>query len=112
MIKSIKVALLSIVALAFTASAYADFTFVSWGGAYTMSQQKAYIDTWGPVKNGTTKVSVENYNGGLGEVKAQVESGSIKWDIVDILPVDAINGCDEGLFEKLDFASWEGGKFC
>ena len=109
MIKSIKVALLSVVTLAFTATAYADFTFVSWGGAYTMSQQKAYIDTWGPVKNGSTKVSVENYNGGLGEVKAQVESGSVKWDVVDILPVDAINGCDEGLFEKLDTASWEKG---
>jgi putative spermidine/putrescine transport system substrate-binding protein len=109
MIKSIKVALLAIVALAFTATAYADFTFVSWGGAYTMSQQKGYIDTWGPVKSGKTKVAVENYNGGLGEVKAQVESGNVKWDVVDILPVDAINGCDEGLFEPLNMASWEKG---
>jgi len=67
-------------------------TFVSWGGAYTMSQQKGYIDTWEPVKNGSIKMSVENYNGGLGEVKAQVESGNVTWDIVDILPVDAING--------------------
>jgi putative spermidine/putrescine transport system substrate-binding protein len=111
MIKSIKVALLAIVALAFTATAYADFTFVSWGGAYTMSQQKAYIDTWGPVKSGKTKVKVENYNGGLGEVKAQVESGNVKWDVVDGLPVDMINGCDEGLFEKLDMHTWEGGKY-
>ena len=103
MIKSIKAALLALVSMAFVATAYADFTFVSWGGAYTMSQQKAYIDTWGPVKNGSTKVSVENYNGGLGEVKAQVEAGNVTWDVVDILPVDAINGCDEGLFETLDF---------
>ncbi len=107
MIKTIKVALLALIGLAFTATAYADFTFVSWGGAYTMSQQKGYIDTWGPVKNGTTKVRVENYNGGLGEVKAQVESGNVTWDVVDILPVDAINGCDEGLLEELDFSSWE-----
>jgi putative spermidine/putrescine transport system substrate-binding protein len=107
MIKSIKVALLAIVALAFTATAYADFTFVSWGGAYTMSQQKGYIDTWKPVVDGTTKVSVENYNGGLGEVKAQVESGNVTWDVVDILPVDAINGCDEGLLEVLDTSDWQ-----
>ena len=109
MFKLIKVAFLGAIALAFAATAYADFTFVSWGGAYTMSQQKGYIDTWGPVKAGKTKVAVENYNGGLGEVKAQVESGNVKWDVVDILPVDAINGCDEGLFEELDFASWEDG---
>ena len=82
MFKSIKVALLAIAGLAFTATAYADFTFVSWGGAYTMSQQKAYIDTWDDRKNG---ISVENYNGGLGEVRAQVESGNVTWDVVDIL---------------------------
>ena len=35
MIKTIKVALLALIGLAFTATAYADFTFVSWGGAYT-----------------------------------------------------------------------------
>ena len=103
MFKSIKVALLAIVGLAFTATAYADFTFVSWGGAYTMSQQKAYIDTWDDRKNG---ISVENYNGGLGEIRAQVESGNVIWDVVDILPSDAIAGCDEGLFEELDWSTF------
>ena len=107
MMKTIKAAFLALVSMAFVATAYADFTFVSWGGAYTMSQQKAYIDTWEPVKNGSTKVSVENYNGGLGEVKAQVEAGNVTWDVVDILPVDAINGCDEGLLETLDFSGFE-----
>ena len=52
MFKSIKMALLALAGLAFTATAYADITFVSWGGAYTMSQQKAYIDTWDERKNG------------------------------------------------------------
>ena len=107
MIKSIKVVLLTLVSMAFVATAYADFTFVSWGGAYTMSQQKGYIDTWGPVKNGSTKVSVENYNGGLGEVKAQVEAGNVTWDVVDVLPVDVINGCDEGLLEEIDTSGWQ-----
>ena len=105
--KSIKLFFLTIFSSVFISVAYADLTFVSWGGAYTMSQQKAYIDTWGPYKNGETKVNVENYNGGLGEIKAQVESGNIKWDVVDGLPVDLINGCDEGLFEKLDFSDWQ-----
>ena len=31
-------------------------------------------------------VSVENYNGGLGEIRAQVESGNVTWDVVDVLP--------------------------
>ena len=76
--------------------AQADGTVVSWGGAYTMSQQKAYADTYAP-----GGINFVNYNGGLGEVRAQVESGNVTWDIVDVLPHEARVGCDEGLFEEL-----------
>ena len=98
MFKLIKAAFLGLIAMAFTASSYADITFVSWGGAYTNSQQKAYIDTWSKGSG----VTVENYNGGLGEIKAQVEAGNVTWDVVDVLPDQAITGCDEGLFAKVD----------
>jgi len=98
MLKTIKATFFGLIAIAFATSAYADITFVSWGGAYTMSQQKAYIDTWSKGSG----VTVENYNGGLGEIKAQVEAGNVTWDVVDVLPDQAITGCDEGLFEKLD----------
>ena len=98
MFKLIRATFLGLIGMAFALSAYADITFVSWGGAYTMSQQKAYIDTWSKGSG----VTVENYNGGLGEIKAQVEAGDVTWDVVDVLPDQAITGCDEGLFEKLD----------
>ncbi|HEX9771310.1 MAG TPA: extracellular solute-binding protein [Kiloniellales bacterium] len=78
------------------AGAKADITVVSWGGAYSASQQKAYGDTW---KGGN--IHWENYNGGLGEVRAQVEAGNVAWDIVDVLPHEGRVGCDEGLFEEL-----------
>jgi len=95
MFKLIRATFLGLIAMAFASSAYADITFVSWGGAYTMSQQKAYIDTW----DKGSGVTVENYNGGLGEIKAQVEAGNVTWDVVDVLPDQAITGCDEGLLE-------------
>ena len=84
--------------MAFVGSAVADITFVSWGGAYTASQQKAYIDTY----DKGSSITVESYNGGLGEIKAQVEAGNVTWDVVDVLPDQAITGCDEGLFAKVD----------
>jgi len=102
MFKSIRATFLGLIAMAFASSAYADITFVSWGGAYTMSQQKAYIDTWSKGSG----VTVENYNGGLGEIKAQVEAGNVTWDVVDVLPDQAITGCDEGLFAKVDQSSF------
>ena len=78
-------------------AAQAAVTLVSWGGGYSASQQKAYIDTYS-----SGEVNMISYNGGLGEVRAQVESGNVQWDIVDVLPSQARTGCDEGLFEELD----------
>ena len=74
---------------------FSSITVVSWGGGYTASQKKAYGDTWGG------RIRWESYNGGLGEVRKQVKSRNVQWDIVDVLPHEARVGCDEGLFEKL-----------
>jgi len=79
------------------ANSHAEVNFVSWGGDYEVSQQKAYVDTWD-----SGSVNFLKYGGGLDEIRTQVNSGSVTWDIVDVLPHDARAGCDEGLFEELD----------
>lgn len=90
--------LLASIAIAVSiADLQAEVNFASWGGDYEAAQQKAYVDTWDA---GTVKFL--KYGGGLDEVRAQVNSGSVNWDIVDVLPHDARVGCDEGLFEELD----------
>jgi putative spermidine/putrescine transport system substrate-binding protein len=80
--------------------AAADLTVVSWGGAYTKSQVNAYHVPY--TKKTGTKILSENYNGGLAEIKAQVDAGAVKWDLVDLEMADVVRGCDEGLLEKLD----------
>ena len=82
------------------AAAAENLTVVSWGGAYTKSQVEAYHKPW-MAKTGNTIVS-EDYNGGLAEVKAQVEAGNVTWDLVDVELSDAVRGCDEGLLETID----------
>ena len=44
-------------------------------------------------------VRVEDYNGGLAQIRAQVETGNVFWDIVDMTTPDAVRACDEGLLE-------------
>ena len=80
-----------------------SLTVVSWGGAYTKSQVEAYHKPW-TAKTGT-KILSENYNGGLAEIKAQVEAGNVNWDLVDLELADVVRGCDEGLLEPLDLDS-------
>jgi putative spermidine/putrescine transport system substrate-binding protein len=75
-------------------------TVVSWGGAYTQSQIKAYHEPF-TAETGTT-INSADYSGGLAEIKAQVEAGNVTWDLVDVELSDAIRGCDEGLLETID----------
>jgi len=83
-----------------TAASAGELNVVSWGGAYTNSQIKAYQEPFAKMTG--TKVNSIDYNGGLAEVKAQVEAHNVSWDIVDVELSDAVRGCDEGLFMKID----------
>ena len=89
------------------ANAADTITVVSWGGAYTKSQVEAYHKPW--IAKTGNKVVSEDYNGGLAEVKAQVEANNVKWDIVDVELSDAIRGCDEGLLEPLNIEDMPAG---
>lgn len=82
-----------------TGAARADITVVSWGGAYTKSQQKAYGESW--EKKTGEKINWVEYNGDLAEIRAQVEAGDVIWDVVDVFAQEARTGCSEGLFEEL-----------
>ncbi|MEM7560425.1 MAG: ABC transporter substrate-binding protein [Planctomycetota bacterium] len=77
-----------------------SLTIVSWGGAYTASQVEAYHKPY--AKKTGVKIKSEDYNGGIAQIKAQVKSGKVTWDIVDVELADAIRACDEGLLETID----------
>ena len=92
-------ALASAAALCTSAMAQ-EITVTAWGGAYTKSQEEAYYKPF-TAKTGV-KVAIQDYNGDLAEISAQVKTGNVKWDVVDVELAEAIKGCEEGLFEKID----------
>lgn len=75
-------------------------TIVSWGGSYTKSQVEAFHKPYA-AETGVV-IRLESYDGGLAEVRAQVKSGSVSWDLVDFDLADIVRGCEEGLLEPLD----------
>lgn len=84
------------------AAPYKDLTVVSWGGAYTRSQMLAYVK---PFRQRSGEwVAMETYNGGLAEIREQVATANVVWDVVDFVLADLIQGCREGLLEKIDHA--------
>lgn len=78
-----------------------DLTVTSWGGAYQNAQTEAYF---APFRQ-QTKIPLidESWDGGIGVLRTKVEGGNATWDVVQVESEELAAGCDEGLFEKLDF---------
>ena len=84
-----------------------DLTVVSWGGSYTRSQMLAYINPYRELRG--EWVWMKTYNGGLDEIREQVETANVVWDVVDFEQSDLIRGCREGLLEKIDHSNLPAG---
>jgi putative spermidine/putrescine transport system substrate-binding protein len=85
----------------------ADLTVTSWGGSYQDAQREVYFE---PFKEATGIDLVEDvWNGGVGAIRAKVEGGGQEWDVVQVEAEELVLGCEEGLYEPID---WEavGGK--
>ena len=86
--------------LAHAEPAQKPLTIVSWGGDYTRSQMLAYVKPYR--KRTGAWVAMETYQGGLDEIREQVETENVVWDVVDFELSDLLRGCQEGLLETID----------
>ena len=93
--------LAGVVALAAGLAVAAEsITVVSWGGAYGRASRLAVLEPFSAETG--IEVKIEDYNGGLAQIRAQVETGIVTWDVVDLEIPDLVRGCDEGLLEEVD----------
>ena len=77
-----------------------EITFTSWTGPYMRAQMLGFVR---PYEDATgSRVSVEHYNGGISEIRDQVESANVVWDVVDLTQADSLRACNEGLLENLE----------
>ncbi|MEX0807470.1 MAG: ABC transporter substrate-binding protein [Dongiaceae bacterium] len=90
------------VGLAIAPAQAEDMVFVSWGGAYQSAQHEAYVKPFG--KETGINVIEEEYSGEVAKIKAMVEAGDVTWDVVDVDFNTAVSGCDDGIFEELDYS--------
>ena len=80
----------------------AELTVVNFGGANGDAQKVAFNQ---PFETQTgNKVTAVEYNGEQAKVKAMVEAKHVNWDVVEVESGDIGRGCDEGLYEKLDWS--------
>ena len=74
-----------------------QLTVVSFGGAYGKSQKEHMLDPFSQQTG--VKILFEDYSGGIAELKSQVNSNNVTWDVLDIEYIDVERACSEGLLE-------------
>lgn len=78
-----------------------QITVVNFGGANANAQKKAFYE---PIEKTGIKVVPVEYNGEQAKIKAMVETKNVTWDVVEVESPDVARGCDEGLFDRLDYS--------
>src|SRR3546814_10026764 len=68
-------------------------------GVYSQSQEEAVYHAF--TRATGIEITRKVYAGGLDDLRGQVASRSGIWDVVDVEPVDAEEGCKEGLLMEL-----------
>ncbi len=43
------------------------------------------------------------YNGEMAQIKVMVDTGNVDWDVVQMEGPDLMRGCEEGMYERLDW---------
>ncbi|MEM9320166.1 MAG: ABC transporter substrate-binding protein [Pseudomonadota bacterium] len=79
-----------------------SMTLVSWGGAYQLSQTRAYSDPYAAMNEGLEVIWDESSSEAVARLRAMNEAGNVTWDVVDVVAADAMRLCDEGLAMEID----------
>ncbi len=76
-----------------------SITIASWGGAYSMSQRKAFYEPYAELTGIT--VLEDEWQGTVGSILGQVDTGNYKWHVMDMTRSLVQLGCDEGFLEPI-----------
>lgn len=83
-----------------------DLTITAWGGSTQAAQKKVYYEPF-MAKTGI-KMLEDSWSGGIGILRTKVKGGNANWDVVQVEVDKLVLGCEEGLFEKLDWKALGG----
>jgi putative spermidine/putrescine transport system substrate-binding protein len=83
-----------------------EVTVVGWGGSSQEAHRQAYWTSFS--KAAGVKVKEDTWHGGVGVLRAKAEAGQADWDVIQVEVEELILGCEEGIFEKLDWTALGG----
>lgn len=83
-------------------AAQQTLSIVNNGGAVGEASRKAWYETFAAAKN--VRIVEDNWNQEYAKLRSQIETGVLKWDVVEITYNNMTLACDEGFLEKVDWS--------
>ncbi len=78
-----------------------EVTIVSWGGSYSASQRKAFYEPY--AEETGVEVLEDEWSGDMAKIRAMVDTGTYQGHVYDAESGHLVAGCDEGLWEEIDY---------
>lgn len=78
-----------------------ELTVANFGGLIQDQVRALYFD---PFAATGVKFVEDTRDYGIGVIRSRLEGGANTWDVVAAEDIEVIQGCQEGLFEKIDYA--------
>jgi putative spermidine/putrescine transport system substrate-binding protein len=97
-------------ALAFaTPAAARDLTVVAGGGALQDHMRRTLFESFARATGQPVRDTAYDYN--VGPIRAMVQARNVTWDVVMVEAPDLIRGCEDGVFERIDWSVVDRAKF-
>lgn len=96
-----RIFLAATIALSTSAAAADSINVVTYGGSWLEAQKRAMFDPFTEATEIEINV-IPNSQYALGALRAQVESGNVEWDVINLRPEAITQACDEGLLENFN----------
>lgn len=98
------IAVMGLVGLGISAgvpAAARDLTVTAWGGASQDVLRKVIFQPF--MERTGIKLLEDSWHGGIGVIRTKVQGGEANWDVVQVEVDELLLGCEEGLYEKIDW---------
>ncbi|WP_372619740.1 extracellular solute-binding protein [Falsiroseomonas sp.] len=107
--KRILVLLAALALCATPAMAQRELTIVAGGGALQGHMRTTLFQSFTQQTGIPVRDASYDYN--VGPIRAMVQANNVTWDVVMVEAPDLIRGCEDGIFERMDWSVVDRGKF-
>jgi putative spermidine/putrescine transport system substrate-binding protein len=108
-LKSVVLALAGAAMFASGATTARDLMVVGFGGPFQDNARTALFQGYAKATNQTVKDDV--YNGEMAKVYSMVKSKDVTYDVIMVEAPELVRGCEDGIFEKIDWSVVRRDKF-